>query len=47
MNGLKGEKGDPADVSSVLGLRVSSAGGPPGLLTQQSEGDTPSVSLGI
>lgn len=30
MNGLKGEKGDPADVSSVLGLRVSIAAVPLG-----------------
>lgn len=25
MNGLKGEKGDPVDISSVLSLRVSAA----------------------
>lgn len=26
MNGLKGEKGDPADISGMLGLRVSAPG---------------------
>lgn len=26
MNGLKGEKGDPADIGGMLGLRVSAAG---------------------
>ena len=28
MNGLKGDKGDPVDVSSVLGLRVSTVVAP-------------------
>lgn len=46
MNGLKGEKGDPVDVSSVLGLQVSTDGSPPGLLVHQSRGRTQSVSLG-
>ena len=46
MNGLKGEKGDPVDVSSVLGLRVSTAAVPPGLLAQQGRGHTLRVSLG-
>lgn len=39
MNGLKGEKGDPADVSSVLGLRVSALRTPP-QAARPADGDT-------